>query len=451
MDRLVSGSVIFTCLLVLCVGATGVGAALSTGSAPVSESVSTPSVATAVSTNGDEPTNATNSTNVTDVDPTFTNVTVPVEDAEPFEFGTTVVVREKTLQSMVFQADESDIPGNVSVRESQLDAVDGLAENRTVHDAIDLTVPDSAVDVPTTLRLVVHAHPVDNHENLEVVRYNDGSWEPLETTVASNRTWSSDRDASVLLIEAETPGFSTFAVTETDDSETQTEVETETQPINETDIEPETETTFMPPAGADIYRITDRKPFEFGTHMHIHEETIREITFNAENDKIEGYVAINESNSTAVTELRDERSVIRAINITATENASRTSATLHATVRAIDVDSRDDVELMRYDADQESWDELQTEVVSERFWSADHSASVFRVDAKTPGFSTFAVTQRPVDSEPEDPEPDPESEQQADDTPDDSGLLFGFGFLQLAVVVVVIIGGFGAAAIVRRR
>lgn len=456
MDRLLPGLLIFICLLVAVGTASGVGAAL-----PVDSTA--PSVSAAVT--GDETesddhnaTNTSDAANVTDVDPTFENVTVPIEDAEPFEFGTTVVVQEQTLMSMTLRADEADIQGNVSVRESQTDAVDTLAETRTVHDAIDVTVPENATDVPATLRLVVRAHPVADRDNLEVMRYSNGEWEPLETTVASNRTWSNDRGASVLLVEAETPGFSTFAVTETDGEETdadaEEEVDSEAEQVDEDEIEADNQTTFVPPPEAEVFRISDRRPFEFGTHVHIHEETVREITFSADNDEIEGFVAINESNSSAVDELEAERSVVRAFNITATENASQTPAVLHLAVRAIAVDSREDTEVMRYDSDAGSWEPLQTDVVSQRYWSEDHQATVFDVEAETPGFSMFAVTEQPEEPEPEESQsdPEPESEQLADDeSTDDGGLLFGFGFLEIGVVVVVVLGGLGAVAVVRRR
>ncbi len=453
MDRPVSLTVIFVCLLMLVVAAgSGIGTALTADS--TTESVSTALAVDNESAENDS-SNESEATNVTAVDPTFENVTVPIEDAEPFEFGTTVVVQEETLLSLSFQADESDIAGNMSVHESHAGAVDALADNRTVHDTIDITVPANASEVPATLRLVINANPVETRENLEVLRHTDGDWEPLETTVVSNRTWSSDRGASVLLVEADTPGFSTFAVTESNESTTEFESdaeavnESDAEAVNETELEEDNETAFIPDPGANVYRINDRQPFEAGTYVPINQETVRAITFHSET---EGYVAVNDVNSTAVEELREERPVIRTVSISATENASRTAATLHLAVRAIEADSREAVEVMRYDAEEGAWESLETEVTSNRYWSEDHSASVFDIETETPGFSTFAVTQQPEkpDSEPDDTEPEPE-EQLPEESADDGGLLFGFGLIQIVVGVVVVLGGLGTVAIVRRR
>jgi len=446
MDRLVSVSVLCGCLLVLLVVAGSAVGTAATG--PAVESVS----ASVTGEEADENNSTTASDNVTEIGPASENVSVPVEDAEPFEFGTTVIVQEETLQSVTFRADESDIEGNLSVRQNDSTTADDVGENRTVHNSIDLTVPASATDVPATLRLVVEAHPVEHRENLEVMRHTNGEWEPLETEILSNRTWSSDRGASVMLLEAETSGFSTFAVTETNETETDSEAEE----VDQEAVEADNETTFAPPAEADIYRITDRRPFEFGKHVHIHEETVREITFQNDSDAIDGFVAINESNASAVSELREQRSVIRALDITASENASQTPATLHLAVRASALENRDDVELMRYNADGEAWESLETEVVSERYWSTDHDASVFDVEAETPGFSTFAVTEAPEDDHSDDSEadsePDPASEQSAEEeSADDGGLLFGFGLVEIAIVVIVLAGGTGAVVVVRRR
>ena len=458
MDRFASGCLIFCCLLVVSVGAVGWGGA--TAPAVTADADASNGLNETNETNG---TTGTNVSNITDVDPTFENVTVPIEDAEPFEFGTTVVIQEETLMSMTLRADQSDIEGNVSVRESHSPAVDSLSENRTVHNAIDIMVPDNATTVPATLQLVVLAQPIETRESLEVLRHNDGEWESLETTILSNRTWSSDRGASVLLVEAETPGFSTFAVTEPESSSADSAEADETdengEPLNESETDAATDSAFIPEPEADVYRITDRRPFEFGTFVHIHEETVREITFQAPNDEIEGFVAINDSNSSAVDELSEERPVVRALNITATPNASQTPATLHLSVRAIAVDDRDAVELMRYDEQAGSWEPLRTEVVSDRYWSSDHEASVFDVEAETPGFSMFAVTEQPdepaVDDDDANDDSSEESEPDSADTEsegaENDGLVFGLGLLELVVVLIVLGGGAAAVVVVRRR
>jgi PGF-CTERM protein/PGF-pre-PGF domain-containing protein len=145
-------------------------------------------------------------------------VTVTVSDERLYDPGTTVSVGEETVTRMTFNADEGDIPGEITVEESQSTAVDPLREEVTVHRAVNITVPPFARETSTTMELAVRAADVDNPENLAVTRYNDETetWEPLETAVVSERIWSADRRASVFLLEAETPGFSTFAVIESE-------------------------------------------------------------------------------------------------------------------------------------------------------------------------------------------------------------------------------------------
>lgn len=479
MDRPVSGTrlYIFTALLavVLVVSGSGIAAVLPAGPAAITADggfagvgVVSAQDATETDTNDTNETDTGEATetrspedpiNETDIDPRFQNVTVPVEDAEPFNSGTTVFVREETVLSMTFAAEQADIAGDISVSESNSPAVDALSRNRTVHRAVDITVPETATETVTTLQLVVRALPVADRSNLEVMRYNQsaGTWQSLETRVVSNRTWSTDRGASVLLLEAETSGFSTFAVTETGgDSESPTDSETgaDADEVNETDRTDIEQVDISPHPDATTVWINDRRPYEYGTTVLINEETVRSITFAANKESIRGIVAVNDSNLSAVSELREERSVIRAVEITATEPARQTPATLHLMVPALPVEDRNDIEVMRYDDEAESWHALRTETVSDRIWSNDLRASVFRVDAETAGFSTFAVTEAP-ESEPE-PEPEPESESEptdgsATEGDDDGGLLFGVGLFEIGILLVVIAGGVGAVLVVRRR
>jgi len=399
---------------------------------------------------------ADNPINETDIDPRFQNVTVPVEDAEPFDPGTTVFVREETVLSMTFAAEQSAIAGDVSVSESNSSAVDDLSRNRTVHRAVDITVPETATETPTTLQLVVRSLPVQNRSNLEVMRYNSSgeTWQPLNTTVVSNRTWSTDRGASVLLLEAETPGFSTFAVTETGtDGESTTDATTGTDgEVNETDSEDNDQEDFSPHPDATTVWINDRRPYDPGTTVLIREETVRSITFAADEEDIRGIVAVNDSTHPAIDELREERSVFRAVNITATKPARGTPATLHLMVRALPVEDRNDIEVMRYDDEVDSWEALSTETVSKRTWSEEHQASVFRVDAETDGFSAFAVTEAPEPEPEPDPEPEPEPTDDSEtESEDDGGLLFGVGLFEIGILLVVVAGGAGAVFVVRRR
>lgn len=479
MDRQLSSTrlCVFTALLAvtLVVSGSGIAAVLPGGPAAVSvdDGSAGVGVVSAQDANGTDDVNETDDANETrtiddpinetDIDPRFQNVTVPVEDAEPFEPGTTVFVREETVLSMTFAAQPDEIVGSVSISESDSAAVEELSRNRTVHRAVDITVPESATDTPATLQMVVRSLPVANQSNLEVMRYNESAatWQPLNTTTVSNRTWSTDRGASVLLLEAETPGFSMFAVTETGtDGESAGDTETDVEPggVNETDREDNEQADISPHPDATTVWINDRRPYEPGTTVLIREETVRAITFAADDETVDGIVAVNDSNRSALSTLRNERSVFRAVNITATEPARRTPATLHLLVPALPVEDRNNIEVMRYDETAGSWEALPTETVSKRTWSEDVQASVFRVEAETPGFSTFAMTEAPESDSGSEQQSDPEPESDSEPTDDTSdsesqndGILFGIGLFEIAIALVVVAGGAGAVFVVRRR
>jgi hypothetical protein len=456
----------------LVVSGSGLAAVLPAGPVDASTDGGGPSAGVGVASaqTANETTDTNETTNTTSVDPGYQNVTVPIEDTRPFAFGTTVLVREETVLSMTFEVPPEEISGNVSVSNSTSPAVAALAANRSVHRAVDVTVPETATETAATMQLVVRALPVENRENLEVMRYDEATetWQPLETAVISERRWSSDRGASVLLLETKTPGFSTFAVTESSSSgnettnETANETTNETANVsdivadsegpNETDSSTINESDFNPHPAATTVWINDRRPYTDGTTVEIQEETVEAITFAAPKGDIRGYVAVNDSTSTAVDTLGGDRTLLRAVNITATKAASETPATLHLTVRALPFEDGGVPEVLRYNEDTDSWEPLETRIVSERFWSESHGASMFRVDAETPGFSTFAVTEAPetTNTQPE-PEPEPADDSSSTESTDDSGLLFGFGLFEIAIVALVIAGGGGAVFVVRRR
>jgi PGF-pre-PGF domain-containing protein len=204
-------------------------------------------------------------------------------------------VREETVLSMTFAAQPDEIAGSVSVSESNSPAVEDLSQSRTVHRAVDISVPESATETPATLQMVVESLPVADRENLEVMRYNESgeTWEPLNTTVVSNRTWSTDRGASVLLLEADTPGFSTFAVTETGSGSAGDSTSADSGDVNETDPEDNERADISPHPDATTVWINDRRPYEPGTTVLIQEETVRAITFAADKESIRGIVAVN--------------------------------------------------------------------------------------------------------------------------------------------------------------
>ena len=78
----------------------------------------------------------------------------------------------------------------------------------------DITVPKDARDSPATVRMRVSSEQLDEvgveADGLAIYRYSDGEWSQLDTEVAS------ETDSGVIL-EAETPGFSIFAVATVED------------------------------------------------------------------------------------------------------------------------------------------------------------------------------------------------------------------------------------------
>jgi PGF-CTERM protein len=74
----------------------------------------------------------------------------------------------------------------------------------------EITVPERARETPSTIRVVISTDRLSEHnttaENLRVNRFSNGTWSPLETTVV-NET------AQDVVLDAETPGFSMFAIT----------------------------------------------------------------------------------------------------------------------------------------------------------------------------------------------------------------------------------------------
>ncbi|AZQ13524.1 PGF-pre-PGF domain-containing protein [Halorubrum sp. PV6] len=74
---------------------------------------------------------------------------------------------------------------------------------------VEITVPEQAQDTPATIRTRVSADRLAetdaDAEDLRLSRYSDGEWQALETTVA-------ERDGDDVVLAAETPGFSVFAV-----------------------------------------------------------------------------------------------------------------------------------------------------------------------------------------------------------------------------------------------
>jgi PGF-pre-PGF domain-containing protein len=74
---------------------------------------------------------------------------------------------------------------------------------------VEISVPESATDTPATIRTRISADRVAAAEadpsDLRLSRFADGEWQGLETTLV-------EETGDAVVLEAETPGFSTFAV-----------------------------------------------------------------------------------------------------------------------------------------------------------------------------------------------------------------------------------------------
>jgi PGF-pre-PGF domain-containing protein len=75
---------------------------------------------------------------------------------------------------------------------------------------ISASASDSEVE-EATIRFEVSRSNIPADTQLQVYRYNDGQWEELETRRI-------DENSEVVILEAETPGFSPFAVSYTSDN-----------------------------------------------------------------------------------------------------------------------------------------------------------------------------------------------------------------------------------------
>lgn len=96
---------------------------------------------------------------------------------------------------------------------------------------VEISVPESATDTPATIRTRISADRVAAAEadpsDLRLSRYADGEWQALETTVV-------EESGEAVVLEAETPGFSTFAVSAVSEPDAAITVPVETLDPGET-------------------------------------------------------------------------------------------------------------------------------------------------------------------------------------------------------------------------
>ncbi|QWC19410.1 PGF-pre-PGF domain-containing protein [Halorubrum sp. 2020YC2] len=96
---------------------------------------------------------------------------------------------------------------------------------------VEISVPESATDAPATIRTRVSADRVGatgaDPEDLRLSRFVDGEWRGLETTLV-------DESGDAVVLEAETPGFSSFAVSAVSEPDAAITVPVETLDPGET-------------------------------------------------------------------------------------------------------------------------------------------------------------------------------------------------------------------------
>ena len=119
---------------------------------------------------------------------------------------------ESALDSISFAESTA---GHATVTElAQEPEVTGQSPDSTVT-ATRITVPDEAANDNATLTMRVPTDRIDemgvDAETLRVDHFADGQWQSLETEIV-------DQNEEVVVIEAETPGFSYFTISATEDS-----------------------------------------------------------------------------------------------------------------------------------------------------------------------------------------------------------------------------------------
>jgi PGF-CTERM protein len=104
----------------------------------------------------------------------------------------------------------SNVSGTVEVTTRSAVPADVAAPPGETIYVSEITVPEGARDTRSTIRVVVSADRLSElnttAENLRVSRFSNGRWAQLDTTVTNETTQK-------VVLDAETPGFSMFAVT----------------------------------------------------------------------------------------------------------------------------------------------------------------------------------------------------------------------------------------------
>ena len=197
----------------------------------------------------------TGGSTVSDDDETVDPVTVPEEavevtesqtfvDADPERDGIQVAFEETaSLKTLSFENEDLSDATTAAVTEAETLPAAVSEPSELTRSVIEINISAQAADEPATIEFELSSDEIEiEPANIAMQRYDDeaDSWNELETSVVE----STD---DTVLFEAETPGFSLFAVTESEsDLEAESTPEPEPEPEPEPTPEPEPEPTPEP-------------------------------------------------------------------------------------------------------------------------------------------------------------------------------------------------------------
>ena len=142
-----------------------------------------------------------------ETEPSIT-VSTPIRDTRPSESGTTVSFTESQVSSVTFAGEPT---GSIEINdyETQLPPNSPDIGDREVFGGVTVTPPDEAQTMPATIEFRVERDSI-NPSDIVVLRGIDASYQSLPTTTEIR--------SDELVVQAETPGFSTFILTVEDES-----------------------------------------------------------------------------------------------------------------------------------------------------------------------------------------------------------------------------------------
>lgn len=171
--------------------------------------------------------------------------TAPLDDEAPDEDGLLVTFEDVPVESITFS--NGSATGNVTVEQLSRVPLYLPLPDGTVIEVVSIDPPETEADSPATLEIRVDASDLEDAdaspEDLTVVHYDEdeGAWATLETRMI-------ETGDGAVVVAAETPGFSVFAVTAQQQEEpTPTPTETAGPTPTPTDAPDEPTATGEPP------------------------------------------------------------------------------------------------------------------------------------------------------------------------------------------------------------